>query len=389
MKLITTTQSLQDFCKKARKSDFIAVDTEFLREKTYYPILCLIQIGCDDGFKAIDPLADDIDLSCFYELLRDPSIKKVMHGCRQDLEIFYKEMGELPNNVFDTQIAGMVCGFGESISYKGLVEHYTDGTIDKSQRFTDWSIRPLSDKQIDYALDDVIYLYELYPMMREEIEKQGRMPWIDEEMSAILDVNLYDPPLDEAWLKVKNRLNKPKHLAVLREVAAWREERAQKKDLPRGRVMRDDALVEIAVTTPKDMDALLNIRGISGGFEKSDSSTDLLERIQKGKECKKADCPKKEKKKSYPAYLAPSIELLKVLLKKKSDEYKVASRLIIEKEDLYELAMKENPKIPALKGWRREVFGDDALALKKGEIAFTLTPKGRMKLIRTDSGKSK
>ena len=384
MKLINNTKDLKKFCSEAKKSDFITVDTEFLREKTFFPILCLIQIAHQNDHAAIDPMAGDIDLEPFYKLLRDKKLLKVMHGCRQDLEIFLKEMGELPENLFDTQVAGMVCGFGGSISYKGLVEHYTDGQIDKGQRFTDWSIRPLSEKQLKYALDDVTYLYELYPKMLKEIEKQERMAWIEEEMEALLQPDLYEVHPYDAWHKVKNRLHKSSQLAILREAAAWREKRAHEKDLPRGRVMRDDALVEIAVTAPQTIKDLLKVRGVRDGFEKSESSTILLEHIKKGLECDKKDCPKKEKKRTYPAHIAPSVELLKVLLKQKSEEYKVASRLIIEKDDLYELALKKKPKIPAMKGWRFEIFGKDAILLKEGKIGFTLNHKNRIELVRID-----
>lgn len=384
MKLIDNTKDLKKFCAEAKKSDFITVDTEFLREKTFFPILCLIQVAHKDGYAAIDPMSDDIDLEPFYKLLKDKKIIKVMHGCRQDLEIFLKEMGELPKNLFDTQVAGMVLGFGDSISYKALVEHYTDGTIDKGQRFTDWSIRPLRDKQLKYALDDVTYLYEIYPQMLKEIEKQERGAWIEEEMEALLQNDLYEVHPDDAWHKVKNRLSKPKQLAILREVAAWRELRAHEKDLPRGRVMRDEALIEIAVTAPQTIEDLLKVRGVNSGFEKSDSSITLLEHIKKGQECEKSDCPKRQKKKSYPAHIAPSVELLKVLLKQKAEEYKVASRLIIEKEDLYELALKKKPKIPAMKGWRFEIFGKDAILLKEGKIGFTLGNRGRIELVELE-----
>ncbi len=382
MKLIENTAELEKFCKKLKKSDYLAIDTEFLREKTYFPLLCLIQVAAaNDVVAAIDPLAEGIDLSSFYELLKDPKITIVMHGCNQDLEIFLKETGQMPTEVFDTQIAAMVCGLREAVSYKGLVRHYMDEEIDKNQRFTDWSLRPLSEKQISYALDDVIYLYDIYPMLLEELDKKGRTNWIKQEMEDLTDPERYSNEPYNAWKKMKTRLDKPKHLAVLREVCAWREQRAQDKNLPKSRIMRDDTVLEIVVTTPQTMEALLKIRGVNQGFEKSESSTKLLEQIKAGMDLPKEERPKKTKKKTYPSYINPTVELLKVLLKLKAEEFDVASRLIATSGDLSEVAYAKKPDVRCMKGWRYDIFGRDALALKEGIIGLALGKKGKIEII--------
>lgn len=385
MKLIENTAELEKFCEKIKKSDYLAVDTEFLREKTYYPLLCLIQVaGIDGQVAAIDPLAEGIDLSSFYALLKDPNITIVMHGCHQDIEIFLKETGSMPSDIFDTQIAAMVCGLGESVSYKGLVRHYMDEEIDKNQRFTDWSLRPLSEKQIAYALDDVIYLYDIYPMLLTELDKKARTDWIKQEMDDLIALERYCTDPYNAWKRMKTRLDKPKHLAVLREVCAWREQRAQDKNLPKGRVMRDDTVLEIVVTTPQTMEDLLKIRGVNQGFEKSESSTKLLEQIKAGMELPKDQRPHKEKKKNYPSYIKPTVELLKVLLKLKAEEFDVASKLIATSSDLSELAYAKEPQLPCMKGWRYEIFGRDALSMKEGLIGLALNKKGQIEIVAID-----
>ncbi len=385
MKLIENTEELKKFCKKIENSDYLAVDTEFLREKTYYPLLCLIQVAGKDGHvAAIDPLAEGIDLTPFYELLKNPAIRIVMHGCQQDLEIFLTELGEMPSDVFDTQVAAMVCGFGEAVSYKALVKHYMDAEIDKNQRFTDWSLRPLSEKQLSYALDDVIYLYDIYPQLLEQLDKKERTNWITQEMEDLTDPEKYCSNPYNAWKKMKTRLDKPKHLAVLREVCAWREQRAQDKNLPKQRIMRDDTVLEITVTTPQTMEDLLKIRGVNQGFEKSESSTRLLEQIKAGMETPKEERPVKEKKKNYPSFIAPTVELLKVLLKLKAEEFDVANKLIASSNDLSELAYSKSPKVRCMKGWRYDIFGRDAIALKEGLIGLALSPKGQIEIISVD-----
>ena len=381
MTLITQNQELSAFCAKMKKASFIAVDTEFLREKTYYPLLCLIQVSGNGHAAAIDPLAEGIDLKPFWDLLLDKNIKKVMHGCRQDLEIFYRELGKLPHNMIDTQIAAMVCGFGDSISYKGLVEHYTNGSIDKAHRFTDWSLRPLSEKQIDYALSDVTYLEELYPKMMKDIEKTGRMGWISEEMDILLDENIYFTEPDEAWMRVKTRIDKPKRLAVLREVAKWREQKAQDKDVPRGRLIRDDALIEIAATAPKTVEALKKVRGIRDNIADGDYGQAIIEAVKVAEAMDKKDWPKVERARSFPAHIGPTVELLKVLLKLKCEEHNVAPKLIMSGNDIYHLAHDKDPQTPAVKGWRYEVFGKDALDLRAGKLAFTLGKDGSIRTV--------
>lgn len=383
MKLIENTKELKSFCLKIKKQPYIAVDTEFKREKTYFPHLCLIQIKGGEHEAAIDPLAEGIDLEPLKKILADKKIRKVLHGCRQDLEIFLTEFKELPKNIFDTQVAAMVCGFGDSSSYATLVYHYIKKDVDKTQRFTDWAIRPLSEKQITYAMDDVIFLHEIYPMLLHDIESKGRLSWVEEDMDELnKPENFYTKP-EEAWEKIKTKFNKPKFLAVLKEVAAWREIRAQEKNIPRNRVMRDESLVEISTSQPKDKHELVKIRGVGDGILKSASCDTLMAAIRRGIEMKNSDHPVKDKKETYPSHIAPSVELLKVLLKMKSDESGVATRLISSNEDLYELAFQEKPDVPALHGWRYEIFGQDALRLKSGEIGFSLSPKGKIKIVKT------
>ncbi len=378
---ITTTEELNAFCQMVAKKDFIAIDTEFMREKTYYAHLCLIQASDGETHVAIDPLADDLDLSPLFDLLRDKKLCKVMHGCRQDLEIFYHLMGDVPQNIFDTQIAAMVLGFGENIGYKSLVEHYTDGVIDKAHRFTDWSLRPLKDTYIEYALADVIYLSELYPMMIKQINDATRMKWVEEEMVHLHDAKIHFTDPDKAWKKIKTRMDKPKRLAVLKTIAAWREKMAIEKDVPRGRILRDDCLLEIAASTPKNVDALKKVRGLREDLANSRHGKALLEAIQNGVDMPKEERPIAKKKQNYPSYIGPTVELLKVLLKMKADECNVAQRMVATNDDLYRLAFEKEPDVPANKGWRHEVFGKDVQDLRAGKTAFKMTDNGKIELV--------
>lgn len=383
MKFITSTKELKSFCKKISKESFITVDTEFMRERTYYPKLCLIQVAGKTDHAIIDPLAEDIDLAPFDELLLNPNIRKVLHGCRQDIEIFYFRLGKVPENIFDTQIAAMVCGFQESISYEALVKKYTDGTLDKTHRFTDWSVRPLSDAQMVYAIADVTYLYEIYEKMISFIGHNGRMGWVEEEMDSMKNPMLYHTMPDDAWKRIKARSNKPRFLAVLREIAAWREELAQRKDIPRTRIFRDDVLLQIAATMPDTPEKLEKTRNISQGFSRSDEGKALLDAVIRGIKAKKSDCPDRADTKEYPSYINPIVELLRVLLKFKSDDCDVAPSMLANGDDLKKIAFEKNPQdcddIPCMHGWRFDIFGRDAIALKNGELALSIV-NGRLHL---------
>jgi len=371
--LITDQTELETFCTSLKGQDFITVDTEFLREKTYYPKLCLIQIGDEDGSAAgIDPLEGDLDLSPVFDLLLDESILKIFHAGRQDLEIFYRLMNDLPRPFFDTQIAAMVCGYGDSVGYENLVRNITGNQLDKSVQFTDWSKRPLSQKQIDYALGDVIYLVEVYQHLAEELEKQGRISWVFQEEEILSDPATYQNRPEEAWKRIKIRSPKPKTLAVLRELAAWRETRAQDKDLPRPWVMRDDALADMAAQAPKDKKALSKIRNVSADLANGHIGEALLDVIKKAESSDKKTWPRITKKKAMPPSAAATLDVLKMLLKVQSAEHGVATKLIASKEDLEALATGQDNGGKVLKGWRHEVFGKDAVALKEGRIAIGL-----------------
>jgi ribonuclease D len=382
MPMITDTASLDAFCKTLSGTPFITVDTEFMRESTYWPVLCLIQVAGPDDAKAIDALAPGIDLAPLFNLLDNPSILKVFHAARQDLEIFYHLMGHVPAPLFDTQVAAMVCGFGDSVGYQTLIAKLTKAQIDKSSRFTDWSLRPLSDRQITYALSDVTHLRDAYHKLSGKLKVNGREAWLDEEMAILNAPETYDPDPHETYRRIKSRGAKPRYLAILREVAAWREHEARKRDQPRNRVLRDEALQEIAHHAPKTVNDLERTRGLGRKMAEGPSGSRLLEAVKKGVAVLDADCPKPQHKPEMPRGLGPVIDLLRVLLKMKCDDGDVAQKLLASANDIELIAaFGENADVRAIHGWRRELFGNDALKLCKGELGFVIKNK-RLSLMK-------
>lgn len=374
MSVITKTGDLKALCHKLSQEPFFTIDTEFLRERTYYPKLCLVQVAPPEGAAvAIDPLADEIDLSPLYELMADQSVVKVFHAARQDLEIFYNETGMVPAPIFDTQVAAMVCGFGESIGYNNLVANVCGISLDKGAQFTDWSRRPLTHKQLCYALDDVTYLRDVYHDLSAKLEKEGRTHWVKEEMSILTSDDTYKNDPYQSWQRIKIRTNKGKSLAVLRELAAWREREAQRRDIPRVRVLRDETLADMAVHMPKNVDGLQRIRNMPKDVASGKYGVDLLSLIKKGLAVPEAECPRSLKQKRLPSDLVPVLEMLKMLLRIQASEHGVAAKLLASTADLEELAQNDKADIPAMKGWRYDVFGKEALALKQGKIMLALS----------------
>ena len=372
MKPITTTAELEAVCEKIKGQPFVAVDTEFMRETTYWPKLCLIQAASPDAEATIDPLAEGLDLSCFLEILKDPGILKVFHAARQDVEIF-NNLGAMPRPLFDTQVAGMAAGFGEQIAYDALVRQMLKIELDKSSRFTDWARRPLSDNQLTYALADVTHLARLYPMLRDRLEREGRLAWVQDEMEDLTDPANYDVEPDNAWKRLRPRRHTAKYLAVYRAVAAWRERTAQLRDQPRGRILKDDAIDEIATQAPTDAEALDRLRSVPKGFSGSRFGPDLIAAVREALKDPEGYAPVIEKTRQQASPAAGAIvELLKVLLKARAEEAGVASKLIATVADLEQIANNDNADTAALKGWRREAFGEDALKLKRGELALVL-----------------
>ena len=385
MTLITDNDTLEAFCKSLEGTPYITVDTEFLREKTYWPLLCLLQISGPDGAAAIDTLAENIDLSPVYKLFDDHSMLKVFHAGRQDLEIFYNLTGRLPVPVFDTQVAAMVCGFGDSIGYEHLVAKLAGKRVDKSSRFTDWSLRPLSQKQIDYALSDVIHLRPVYEKLAKMLDNNKRAKWIDEEMATLTRLETYASQPKNAYRRIKGRAPSARYLAILRELTAWREREAQRRDVPRNRVLRDEALVEIAHHTPDTVVQLSRTRGLGTKIAEGRYGQDLLEAVRVGKSVPDADCPIPQEKPDLPRGLGAVTDILKVLLKMKCEEFDVAGKLLANSADVELIAaFGEDADVAALKGWRREVFGEDALKLRAGEMGLAIDGK-KLKLIPKNS----
>ncbi|MDB5422203.1 MAG: ribonuclease [Brevundimonas sp.] len=368
---ITTNDALADFCKAVASAPFIAVDTEFMRETTYWPKLCLIQAATPTHEAIIDPLAEDLDLTPFLDILRDPAVVKVFHAARQDTEIFVK-LGAMPKPMFDSQVAAMAAGFGDQVSYDSLVRQMLKVDLDKGSRFTDWSRRPLSDAQLTYAIGDVTHLAALYPKLRDRLAKEGRLDWVTSEMEDLVDPDLYDTTPDRAWKRLKPKKFNAKYLAAFKAVAVWREQAAQDRDQPRGRILKDDAIDEIATQAPLDIEAFNRLRSVPKGFGGSRLGLELIEELKRVMADPEAHAPKMDRP-AHNASAPPSVvELLKVLLKAKSDNAGVASKLIANVSDLEKIALSDSADVDALKGWRRQLFGEDALKLKKGEIALIL-----------------
>ncbi|MEM9838793.1 MAG: ribonuclease D [Pseudomonadota bacterium] len=371
MKVITTTDELNQFVHAAKGAPFVTVDTEFMREKTYFSRLCLIQIATPDDAAIVDPLSDGIDLEALFELMRDESIVKIFHAARQDIEIFVRIMDAVPAPLFDTQIAAMVFGYGDQVGYEPLVRDLTGVQVDKGSRFTDWSRRPLSNKQLEYALGDVTHLRDVYGALLQKLEESGRKAWVDEEMEALMNRSLYEVDPKEAWRRLKMRNPKARELGPIVSLAEWREEEAQRKDVPRARVLKDDALFELARAQPKSQADLAKLRSIPQGFEKSASARGMLDAVARGMDLSREDLPALERRSREQA--PPDVvELLRVLLKRQCERSGVAPKLLASSADLDAIALHDDADVPALKGWRREVFGDLALRLKRGELALSL-----------------
>jgi len=379
--LIATTEALEAFCRRLTAEAFITVDTEFMRERTYWPELCVIQLAGDREVGVIDAQAETLDLTVLGELLANPAVLKVFHAARQDIEIFVLRFGAIPTPLFDTQIAAMVAGFGDQVGYEALVAGLTGGSIDKAHRFSDWSARPLSPAQIAYAAADVTHLRDVYRKLRARLEEDGRLEWVAEEMAALTDPTLYRADPEAAWERLRPRSGNRRFLGRVQAVAAWREREAQRINIPRQRLVKDEALMEIAATVPADAVSLARIRSISRGFAEGPMGESLLEALAATIALPDSALPPapppRDPLRASPALVA----LLKVLLSAKCEYHPVAPRLVASSDDLERLALDDDAAVPALHGWRREVFGEDALALKQGHIALGADQR-QVKLIR-------
>lgn len=375
MQVITSTDALEQLCGRLRQHDFVTVDTEFMREKTYYSRLCLIQVASEDEAAIVDPLADAIDLQPLLDLLADRNVLKIFHAARQDLEIFYELMKAVPGPLFDTQIAAMACGHGDQVGYEALIREMTGAKVDKGSRFTDWSKRPLTEKQLNYALGDVTHLIDAYKALVRELEESGRMDWVAEEMAVLDDPNLYFTAPEEAWKRLKIRNLRPREIDVLKHVAAWREREAIARDLPRSRILKDDALFEVARAAPETVAELGNLRGVPSGYERSKSAGALLDAVKTAKALPEDQRTVKERPVSRHPAPTDVVDLLRVLLKRQCEEYGIAPKMLASAADLEAIALNDAADVPAMKGWRRNVFGEIALQLKKGELALSLNGK--------------
>ncbi len=376
MDLITTTDALAAACARLAAHPFVTVDTEFMRETTYYPKLCLTQIATPDEGVLVDPLSPELDLQPFLDLMADVAVLKVFHSGRQDLEIVWNLGRLVPHPVFDTQVAAMVCGYGDSVSYEQLVNDLAKARVDKSSRFTDWSRRPLSEAQLAYALSDVTHLVKVYEALAAELERTGRSEWLAEEMAVLTSPETYRADPENAWRRLVGRLRKPREIAVLMEVAAWREREAQARDVPRGRVLKDDAVLDIAVAAPRSVEALGRLRSIPNGFERSRTGADILAAVERGLERDPQTVPAPERSRSRGGNGAV-VELFKVLLKAVAEGERVAPKIIATVDDLEAIADDDQADVAPLKGWRRQLFGERALALKGGRLALSMT-EGRV-----------
>ncbi|MGF1463455.1 MAG: ribonuclease D [Maricaulaceae bacterium] len=383
--VIRTTDALAEVCAELRTADFVALDTEFMRDATYWPKLCLIQLAGGEIEAVVDPLADGLDLAPLYALLADTDVLKVLHAARQDVEIFHHFGGVIPEPLFDTQIGAMALGYGDSIAYDALVAKLLKLSIDKSSRFTDWSRRPLGDKQLAYALADVTHLRDLYPKMRARLERKDRLDWIAAEHAVLTDPATYDLSPEIAWRRLKLRKTSPGYLAALKAAAQWRETEAQSRDLPRSRIMKDDTLYDIALQQPQSADALARLRGAPRGFERSRGGQSLIIALQTALADPEIHAPKVARPEPTPPGIGPIVDFLKVLLKLKAEENEVAPRLIATVSDLEKIAADDAADTPALSGWRRELFGQTALELKHGRIALKLE-NGRVVAVDLDGG---
>jgi ribonuclease D len=372
MELITTTQDLADACDRLARHRYITVDTEFLRETTYYPLLCVAQMASADEAVVVDALAEGLDLKPFYQLMANEQVLKVFHAARQDIEIVWHEAGLIPHPIFDTQVAAMVLGYGDSISYDQLVHRITGDNLDKSHRFTDWSKRPLSPAQVKYAISDVTHLRDVFEALDADLHKRCRAEWVGEEMEVLTSPDTYRVEPELAWQRLRTRARKPKELAVLMEVAAWREREAQTRDVPRGRVLKDDVLGEIATQAPTTVERLAGLRSLPRGFERSKWGQDILQAVTRGLERDPKSLPRIDRQRGGGGNGAATVELLKVLLRMTSERHAVAAKVIATIDELERIAADDSADVPALHGWRRELFGEKALALKHGKLSLAV-----------------
>lgn len=372
MHLITTTRELADTCAAFVGADFVAVDTEFMRETTFWPDLCLIQMAAGEDEVIVDTLAEGLDLTPFFDLMAEKATTKVFHAARQDIEIIHHQAKIIPAPVFDTQIAAMVCGFGESASYGLLVKRLLNRELDKSSRFTDWSRRPLSEKQLKYAIGDVTHLRDLYPKLRDKLKINGRAQWLGEEMSVLTDPATYESHPENAWKRLKMRVRSKKALGVMMDVAEWREREAQRQNVPRRRVLKDEAIYDIAAQTPITPQELDRLRSVHQGFSRSSKGKGVVEAVRRGLERDPTELPAIKRNEPLNADALAVLDLLRVLLKSAAARHGVAPKLIATSDELEKIARGADADLPSLKGWRHELFGADALALREGKLGLAL-----------------
>ena len=386
MKPIDSTEELSAACARLAHHPFITIDTEFIRETTFWPELCLVQVASADEALLIDPLAKRIDLAPLFDLLANKAVLKVFHAARQDIEIFFNLTGRVPEPIFDTQVAAMVCGFGDAIAYDQLVKRISGAHIDKSSRFTDWRQRPLSDKQLSYALADVTHLRDVYADLSERLKSENREHWVAEEMGVLTSHGTYDILPEDAWQRLKLRVRKPIELQILKNIAAWRETEARNRNQPRRRILKDDAIYEIAQQQPQSPEALGRLRSLNKGIERSSMATPLIKAVTDALAMDKADLPAIPRPPASPEGTSAAVDLLRVLLKLAAEEHGVAQKIIATTDDLEKIAIHgEDADVGALKGWRREVFGDKALRATRGELAIRFRER-RLDVIDVGSG---
>jgi ribonuclease D len=388
MRIITDTAALTAFCAEAGKAPYIAIDTEFMRDTTYWPKLCLIQAASPEDAVIIDPLADGIDLTPFHKLLAKKQVVKVFHAARQDVEIFFHQGKVIPTPLFDTQIAAMVCGFGEAVSYETLVRRIANADLDKSARFTDWSRRPLSNRQLEYALADVTHLREVYRHLVAELEKSGRATWLEEEEATLTDPATYRLEPEDAWRRLKPRSGSKRFFSVLAGIAAWREREAQERDVPRNRVLKDEVLMEIAAHPPETPEAFSSFRAVPSGYANSRAGKALFAAIKSSMENPPPGSGSPEPKRRGREPEPDAIDLLKALLRIRANQYGVAAKLLAGASDIEKIAAGEDGEVRTLHGWRAEVFGKDAVALREGKLAIALE-KGKAVVIESPERKAR
>ncbi len=376
MHVISETSDLEQFCAEAAEFDFVTVDTEFHRETTYWPILCLIQAATPKRAVLIDPLARGLDLAPFFALLANPETVKVFHAARQDIEIFVRMTGNVPHPIFDSQIAASVCGYGDQVSYDNLVQSIVGARLDKSSRFTDWAARPLTDKQKAYALADVTHLRDIYLALVDRLAELNRLSWMQDESKIIERLDTYIIQPQNAWKRLKLKVNRPRDLAALKALAEWREAEAQKLDKPRGRILKDDAIYELAIQRPTNAAQFERFRAVPKGYGRSQSAQKVMEISKAIEALDEKTLPRLPDRRRGPSPKGPVGDLLRVLLKAIAEREGVAARIIATSDDIDALVLDDNAEIPALSGWRRELFGNKALAIKHGKIALLATPKG-------------